>query len=46
MDTTHLQASLVTVNAGHCPHDDAPAETSAAMINFMQGLGSAARAAL
>ncbi len=32
------EASLVTVEAGHCPHDDAPAATSAAMLSWLGAL--------
>jgi pimeloyl-ACP methyl ester carboxylesterase len=38
MKALYPEASLVTVNAGHCPHDDAPAETSAALLQWLGSL--------
>jgi pimeloyl-ACP methyl ester carboxylesterase len=35
---------VVLANAGHCPHDDAPEEASAAMIEFVGSLPPAAPA--
>ncbi|KAI8464557.1 MAG: Alpha/Beta hydrolase protein [Monoraphidium minutum] len=32
------EAVRVSLAAGHCPHDDAPAEASAAMVEWLRGL--------
>jgi pimeloyl-ACP methyl ester carboxylesterase len=33
-------AQRVDVDAGHCPHDEAPAEVNAAIEGFMQSLSA------
>jgi len=32
------------LEAGHCPHDEVPARVNAELLQWMEGLGSAAEA--
>lgn len=42
MKALYPGAQLVTLDASHCPHDDAPAATSDALLAWLSGLPAAA----
>jgi pimeloyl-ACP methyl ester carboxylesterase len=39
--TPNPQASLVSIDAGHCGHDEAPAQANEALLNWLAGLRAA-----